>query len=54
MSTHWHKRKRDDYDEDDGIDDVGDRPGGQALPVARSLQADGIPRDGAEYLLTVR
>ena len=24
------------------------------LPVARSLPSDGVPRDGAEYLLAVR
>ncbi|KAF8306462.1 hypothetical protein DL93DRAFT_2172057 [Clavulina sp. PMI_390] len=51
MSLRWNKRKRDDDDGEFG----GDRGGGaQALPVADSLAPDGIPRDGAEYLLTVR
>lgn len=52
MAAVWsNKRKRDDYEVDEGFND---RPGSQALPVARSLASDGIPRDGAEYLLTVR
>lgn len=49
-AARWQKRKRDDDDDDAGDDHLN----GQALPVARSLQPDGIPRDGAEYLLTVR
>jgi hypothetical protein len=51
MTTRWNKRKRDDWDEGDPVDE---RPGAQVLPVARSLPSDGIPRDGSEYLLAVR
>lgn len=51
MTTRWNKRKRDDWDDEDAGDA---RPGSQVLPVARALPSDGIPRDGAEYLLTVR
>lgn len=51
MTTRWNKRKRDDWDEEDAVDE---RPGAQVLPVARSLPSDGIPRDGSEYLLAVR
>lgn len=51
MDTRWSKRKRDDWDDEDNGDE---RTGAQVLPVARSLPADGIPRDGSEYLLMVR
>ena len=51
MAARWNKRKRDDWDDEDTEDE---RVGTQVLPVARSLPSDGVPRDGAEYLLAVR